>query len=249
MIITFCIVVCKLVLLTVALLFALFFPDRHVPDAIGLALKAVGVHGSMAGTEDVARFNEFYHSYGNAVVLFNHPTFYDFAILVKELGHRFRFVAFQHMMIFLLNYVAQRMKCIFIQPKTGATATIVENIRRREPSTPLVAISPTGGTLYEDELTPPPEPNTPYDPCKMASFRSGAFVARTPILPVVVRYSPYEPWSSAMSLFRMMYKRMSGKPIRYKLHVLPPIFPQEGETLDALKERVKRAMESVPAWE
>ena len=73
-------------------------------------------------------------------------------------------------------------------------------------------------------------------------------MARSPVLPVVIRYSNNDQWLKNDSFLDTFTKRLNGPFIKYKVHVLPEMKPYEGESLDEFKERVRRAMEDVPLF-
>lgn len=182
----------------------------------------------------------FYKQYGKCVLVFNHPTCYDMAILLQHFGaQNMRFVAFSKYLPFPLCIITSRMNCIVLPKKhgTGMTGMIISEITNRKPTMPIICIAPAGG------FSPPNETN-------LCEFRSGAFHARAPVLPVVIRYSPYIPWRNDHSLLQTLFALMKCKQcIYYKIHVLDPIHPEENELLENFKQRVKFAMEQVPTFE
>lgn len=200
-------------------------------------LHTLGVHGTFANKElGFKRFLDFYHMEGAGVVLYNHPTFYDFAVLAKEFGHRCRFLAFAHRLPFPINIIAHKLNAMIIKPGSGASFILRNVIQSRKPSTPIMTLAPAAGEVPND-----------YEehPNRLAEFRSGGFLARSPILPVVIRYDTHEPWRNE-SIVHAVWRRLSGKPIRYKLHVLPPMVPDVNESIESFKERVRKTMEAVP---
>jgi 1-acyl-sn-glycerol-3-phosphate acyltransferase len=80
----------------------------------------------------------------------------------------------------------------------------------------------------------------------MSNFRSGAFLARAPILPIIIRYTEnVNKWPIVSGMIkRLVYLT----PVYFKIRVLDPIYPIEDESLEDFKIRVKTQMESVPDY-
>jgi 1-acyl-sn-glycerol-3-phosphate acyltransferase len=202
-------------------------------------LYCLGVErGCATGADDKERLDGFLRSAGPAVVVYNHPTFFDFAVLTAEFGARFRFVAFAHRLLFPASWIAKRMGAVIIRPRSGASLEIVAQILRRRPGEPVVTLSPTAGRSHEDYAT---------SPHKLAEFHSGAFLAKAPVLPIIIRYSSTEHWRVGQSFASALWNRLCGGPMLYRVHVLPPMAPMPEEGVAEFKERVRHAMETEPA--
>lgn len=227
----------RLIIIVVYLLLMLIVPNEMTVVLTAWAIRALGVKGSIASAEDATRFKTFYHSNGPGVIVYNHPTFYDFAVIIKEFGYRFNFVALSKRMIFPMNFVGKRMGCLMIQPNTKASVVITNHIRNRQKSASILAVAPAAGNIVDscdDTLLPP--------------FRSGAFIAQSPVLPIVIRYCPYEPWDPSISFYETLKTRLLTGEIRYRVHVLPAMYPNKNEYVQDFMKRVKTAMETVPSY-
>lgn len=204
------------------------------------ALAILDIRGAFASKWDQARLHIFYKHMGPGVIVFNHPTWYDFAALMATFGSRIvpRFVAFRWSIPFPLCRMAERMQCLLLDKThgTGMATQIVRAVQSRRPGQPIVCIAPAGPHSLEDETRLPP-------------FHTSAFLADAPVLPVVLRYQPYHSaWrDDPLSLGAFMWSLMRCRtPIRYRVHVLPPQIRRGDETMEAFKQRVKDEMESVP---
>ena len=136
--------VVRIIYLVAASLAFTICPQEMIPILSEFVLYCLGVSGSISDS-DMQRFLEFYHTNGSGVVMYNHPTFYDFVVLAKTFGHRCRFVAFSHRLTFPANVTAWKLGTLNIRPSSGASAAITEAINMRQPSTPIITMSPTGG--------------------------------------------------------------------------------------------------------
>lgn len=226
----------RLISIAGAFIGGLFLPTRYFQKVVGLALFGFNIHGTTT-EENIQRFIEFYRNESAGVVLFNHPTFYDYAILIHAFGNYFHIVAAKHNLFFPFNRVAYRFGAIPIQANTGASQIIKYRIETRQPNTPILTMSPSGG---DSALS---------HPTRLAPFKTGAFIAKSPVLPIVIRYKPHESWKYKRSLLQEMLHRVIGRTIYYEITVLPSMKPFPTETLDEFKNRVKEQMEQVPSIE
>lgn len=220
----------RLLLMAILLIVGIFAPEFMLSDLAHLLLAIMGIHGSCT-EDDRARMVEFYHTHDKGVMMFSHPTFYDYIVIVHELKRRFLFIALAQYIFFPINHLYKRYFMHTIKMKSGASQEIKKLIEARKAGERLLAIAPSGGSCTTDQA-------------KMAPFRSGGFIARAPVLPVVIRYDPYEPWLDNVATHQIVWQRLTNpKPIRYQLRVLDPVYPIDGEPLQEFMDRVKTAME------
>lgn len=161
------------------------------------------------------------------IVAFHHPTFFDHVVLMRELGE-FRFVMKKDFAIPVIRQLATKYDVIMVHGKGGTTDIIQQ--KAIDISKPPIAIAPAGGNVLSD-------------PCQVAPFRSGAFVPLLPIIPVVIRYSPYEYWENGKNLFQTVWTRLQNGVLYYSVQVLPPIIPTKETTISALQEETHQAFQ------
>jgi hypothetical protein len=166
------------------------------------------------------------------VVVFNHPTAVDYLVLVAELEERFRFVA-SAARTRLFRWITTRYDMVLVDPATPGNARRVaeaaDQVRK-----PYVAIAPAAGRSSADQ-------------CALPRFGTGAFVAGLPVIPVLLRWTPYERarWPSEESTRSMLLRRFwGGGPIAYSMRVLEPMAPRAGEGAAEHAARVRGAMEA-----
>ena len=143
-------VVFRTVSLIIGCMGMIFAPMELIPHVSKFILYCLGVQGDDLTSEEVQRFHTFYYGNGPAAMLYNHPSFYDYAVLSACLGMKCRFVAFSHRLLFPSNIIAKRFKSLVIKPKSGSAEAITKDISQRQKGTPVLAISPTGGRSTED---------------------------------------------------------------------------------------------------
>lgn len=179
------------------------------------------------------RITNFYENETKGVFLFNHPSFLDafaFSSIIDK--DKIKPVAYKPYFKFPLNLLSDTFNPIYVESgSTGVSTIIKDTILSRTLSEPMIFIAPGGSDRNESQRV-------------MSKFRSGAFLAKGPILPIVIRYSDNVNRWPIMSSFikRLVY----FTPVFFKIRVLDPIFPKENEILEDFKNRVKTQMESVP---
>ncbi len=209
-------------------------PLQHTPRMCAYVLRMLGAHPADDGScEDSRRqYAAARASHGRAVVVFNHPTAFDYLVLVAELEERFRFVA-SASMTRLLRWITERYDMVLVDPSTPGNARRVADAAAQGGTQQLLAIAPAAGRSLADQ-------------CALPQFGTGAFVAGLPVIPVLLRWTPYERarWTSDEPMLTMMFRRFwGGGPLAYSLRVLEPIAPLTGEEAAGHAARVRDAME------
>jgi 1-acyl-sn-glycerol-3-phosphate acyltransferase len=196
-----------------------------------LFLQGMGATGYVTGSQHLRKFAE----QDGGIVVFNHPTCFDHAALIKaslEHGYTCRFLVKElYVRSPLLRGLCERLQCIFVanDGKGGVTKTLTNEVIKRTAGAPIIAVAPAGGFVGEDQ-------------CILSNFRTGAFVSSNRILPAVIKYSPYHFWSSQpISLF--LKERLTGPSLCYHLAFLPEIVRKEEETIECFLDRTKACME------
>lgn len=198
-----------------------------------LVARATGFHAShVHGKETYERAKATDKPH---VVVFNHVTFGDVLLLHNHLDNQMPFVAQRKNLSGpFLHHVANALQCILVPALLGertVTEQICERVTSRKAGQPILAIAPDGGM--------PPWP----DDGPIAQFRSGAFVPRAPVIPVVLRYFPEPPiWQRGVSFPQAVWDRLTGPPARAVISVLPPIHVSESESTEEFKARVRNTM-------
>lgn len=181
------------------------------------------------------KIEDFYEKETKGVFLFNHPSFLDsftFASVIDK--DKVKPVAYKPYFKFPLNLLSDTFDPIYVQSTATGVSTIIKNtILSRQRGEKIVFIAPGGSDRNESQRV-------------MSNFRSGAFLARAPILPIIIRYSEnVNKWTIVSGMIkRLVYLT----PVYFKIRVLDPIYPKEDEILEDFKMRVKTQMESVPDY-
>lgn len=182
------------------------------------------------------RIEDFYEKETKGVFLFNHPSFLDsftFASVIDK--DKIRPVVYRPYFRFPLHLFSDTFNPIYVKyGSTGVSTIIKDTILSRQRKDKIIFIAPGGSDTNESQRN-------------MSKFRSGAFLAKSPILPIIIRYSSnVNRWPILSSMIkRFIYIT----PVYFKIRVLDPIYPKENEELEDFKNRVKSAMENVPYYE
>lgn len=195
-------------------------------------LKYFGIH-------KVQVFGKSYYenvknSTDRALVVFNHVLFTDIPIMlgyvdkVSFVGHR------KHLEAPGVHTFSQYLQCIPVpsnHPRQNVTDQIIEHVLTRKPGQSLLAIAPDAAIPATPESGP------------ISFFRSGAFAARSKVVPVVIRYFPEMPaWREGQTMPEVMKQRREGPPLTVTISILPAMTVLPGEDVVSYRERVRSAM-------
>lgn len=186
-------------------------------------LWSLGVRpGNVVGLEHYRDFEKR----GGGILVFNHPTFFDHAVLMQSLNSFLRFLVMKsHVSLYPLRRLCDKLGCITVE-KGNTVTRLKESLATNK----TIAVSPTGGESNPDQT-------------KLPTFRTGAFVASQSILPVSISYFPYERWSKNETLFKMIVNRLCGTFLQYHVTILPAMTRSQEDTVEDFANRVKDNME------
>jgi len=151
-------------------------------------------------------------------IIFNHPSCFDFLILCFALQRIPTVVVNKKYMIGPLRFIAWRCGFVLIDPdKKGQSNEIIHAMQSK-----VLCIAPAGKIHQE------PVP-----------FHKSVFLARQPLMPVVLRYASVSVWDK-QSLLDVILERMQGSWIDFSVECKPILYPIEPP--DLFKERVENQM-------
>lgn len=179
---------------------------------------------------------DFYTTEQKGVFLFNHPSFLDILTFGSVIDkNKVKPVAYGPFFKFPLNLLSDTFNPIYVQKGSTGVSNIIKNtVLNRKLGEQMIFMAPGGSDTNESQRI-------------MNKFRSGAFLAKCPILPIVIRYSRnVNRWPI---LLGMIKRFIYITPVYFKIRVLDPIYPKYNEELEDFKNRVKSAMENVPDYE
>lgn len=186
-----------------------------------------GLRGTAEGTEI---YNKFKKTQANGIIVFSHPTFYDYIPVAHAINDIGSPVISASRVIGPIKHIVKRTNGFLVDRSKGGTAELLsERIMSRKPGDPILCISPTAGYNNDDQTI-------------MTDFKTGAFITLSPVLPVVMYYHGALVWKD-QSLFRMIYNRFSGGYVTYHAKVMEPLFAYKNETIEQFKERTRQYME------
>lgn len=181
------------------------------------------------------KIETFYSEESKGLFLFNHPSFLDTFVFPSVIDKdKIRPVAYGPYFGFPLNLFSDTFNPVYVQEgSTGISNVIKGIILTRKQNEPMIFMAPGGSDRNESQRI-------------MSKFRSGAFLAKAPILPIVIRYSQnVNRWPIILGILkRLVYLT----PVYFKIRVLDPIYPDPDESLEDFKNRVRQEMEKVPDY-
>ena len=154
----------------------------------------------------------------NFPIIFNHPNPFDHIILMAALKKPLSFVAKKEYVYGPSEYIGKKLGCIFVE--NGKT---VDQMKTAFKSGKRIAIAPAGGQRID----------SPY---KLDEFRSGGFVISEYVVPVVIKYWPFDYWKEGETLISVLMRRFRGDSLKCSVIILPK--------MKSDKEYVKAAMEN-----
>jgi len=164
------------------------------------------------------------------IIAFNHPTFFEHYILYSNIRIPLRFIA-DPKNLKGAQALIHKFNIICVNGKT--TDTILKAVPNSFEKG-FITIAPGGGSSFEN-------------PIKLPKFRTGAFVPKVPILPVILRYSPHLIWKTGRPLHDVFWERLQGKGMTYNLSILPLVQPKEQETPSQFAKRTRKIMKEALA--
>ena len=184
-------------------------------------------------------------SYEPTIVVFNHPNCVDPLLLFYHLYPFPHFVTSTEHIPWILRLHAWKMRSLMMNKQEASKRSewIYEQLHKmiQKGEKGLLAIAPTAGKEY------------PYFPNEkqhfLPDFRTGAFLKKYPILPMVIEYEPFsimhfQPNESSVQFLWRLLSRSPYTPIYYSIRIFPKIHSeQEKETIHDFKERIKQKME------
>lgn len=153
----------------------------------------------------------------NCPIVFNHPMPFDHVVLMAALNKPFGFVVKAEYIFGPCRFIGRKLGCVAVQKQRT-----VDIMRSAMQSGTQLAIAPAGGQRS----------NSPYH---LDEFKSGAFVISDYVIPVVIRYWPFDMWRGDETLMGTLWRRLKGNQLRCSVVVLPK--------MKADKDSVKHAME------
>jgi len=186
---------------------------------------------NISGTcENLNKYYEFKKNKSNGLALFTHTSYLDAIILLKELKEPLSFVCLKEALIMKTYNLAKKWNCLILEGKNN-TNKITNNVLNRKHNDSLLFLAPSGAEgmdqKKENEL------------CK---FKTGAFVSLSPILPILISYSPHIYFDSSINKFKYLLSLLNRETLYYKVTILDPIYPLKNDTINSFRDRVYKTM-------
>lgn len=168
------------------------------------------------------------------LIVSNHISLYDGFVFLASLG-KVGFLANRNGMMILCGMydINKRLNSVFVD-EGKTTKQIIEHVyKRKSGESPLV--------IFSDGMQPIPKNKN------IASFKTGAFIGKFDILPVVIKYKNYriDPtyrWYEGESPFNSFYKMILDDRCEINVEVLEPV-SCGSLTVEEYKEKVYNIMD------
>lgn len=225
-------VIIRMILILLFSLYGIFSKIENWSWGSDIVLKLFDIHSdSKYKDENLKKYYDFKNKPGG-ILIFTHCTLLDQYIVYKELNDVMKIVVREDTCVFPYNIMAKRIGHIMVNKNSKASDKIKDFVNERKSGDRMLMIAPSAGYSNNDNQN------------KLEEFRTGAFLPLTPVLPVIIKYSPYINWKNGQSFLNFLYEILSAEKKLYSFKVLDEVQPKENETPEEFKERVKLYMES-----
>jgi 1-acyl-sn-glycerol-3-phosphate acyltransferase len=214
------------IIYTIIITFIVYLYDYN-STIINKFLENLNIYGSI---ENLDKYYNFKKKHSNGIALFTHTSYLDGIILAKELKEPPSFVCFKAPLTSYMYDIAKKWKCLIIEPKQNNTKIITNNVLERNINEPLLFIAPTGANLEQKNKF------------KLEEFRTGAFVSLSPVLPILISYSPHIYVKESDNMLSCMIDIINIEKLTYKIKIIDPIYPNKNDTIETFKNRVYKIM-------
>ena len=189
-------------------------------------LHLYNIYGEIEGLE---KYYDFKKNNTRGLAIFNHVSMLDGLILLHEFKTPIPFLVKKNFLNNLFTNFIEKHNGIMIDTnkKENTTQKIIEVVNNRKKNDYVLFIAPSGGG----------EGMNQKDKFKLSKFKTGAFVALSPILPIIIKFNPYykDPKTTEETV---SYIVENTNNLSYKIKILDPIYPQENDTCESFRDRV-----------
>jgi 1-acyl-sn-glycerol-3-phosphate acyltransferase len=182
---------------------------------------------------DINKLNDYVDSDEKFIVIFNHTNLVE-PFLLYSVYPKFSIVL-NHTIpstIPFFNIIKEKLNYIYTE-KDKTTENIIEYTKNRKKGDSVLMIAPSGGKVSDD-------PNN-----RITKFRSGAFVGKFPILPIVIKFDnniiDYNH-DKGESFIQAVLKIFLHQKYNVKIKVLDMMYPLENEEINDYKDRAHQLM-------
>lgn len=184
--------------------------------------------------ENIESYNRHINSNEKFIVVFNHSSLIE-PFLILSLFKNVSYLLSPGLPAYIpfFNIIYKKFNYIYIE-KNKTTQQIIDFTNNREKGSGALFIAPGEGRVSDD-----PDENM------ISKFRSGAFVGKFPILPIIIKFENnlldfnFEKGENVLHfIFKMFLKNNHN----VKVKVLDMVYPQKEDTVDTFKTNVFNIM-------
>ena len=190
-------------------------------------LNNFNIYGNI---ENLEKYYHFKKNNTQGLAVFNHVSILDGLLLLTQFKEPLSFLVSQNILVSLCKSFIQNSDGIIINKNENTTQKIIKVSNNRKQNDPVLFIAPSGVTGMDQK-----------EKYKISEFKSGAFVSLKPILPVIIKYSPYykDPNTLKNTIINIITNTNN---LNYKIKVLDPIYPDKNDTIESFKKKVYKIM-------
>ncbi len=217
----------RLILIGLFCLLGLVYSNWRYLTSLGLFM--FDIQGEIK-KKNIEKYENF-KSKPEGLIVFHHSTFYDHLVLFNEFGEGFQYFALEKHCIYPFNIFLKKVGGIIFRNGSNTVELIKEMVKNRKAGQKILAIAPNAGFTNNEDQN------------KLEDYKMGAFLPKTRILPILIKYDPYINWKKGQSLLSILLETFNHKRKLYSIEVLDEVNPLENETPEQYRDRVKNIME------
>lgn len=197
---------------------------------VKMCISALNLHGDK-NPENRKKYLEFKNK-PNGIIVFHHCTFYDHYLFYNELEETLRPIVARKTCFWPFTNLFKKIGGIIFDKGSNTAQIIQEEVKNRKENEPFIGLAPSAGYSNNDDQN------------KLEPFKLGAFYPLTPVLPVLLKFDPYDNWKVGESLPQCFIKTVCSPQKRlYTVKILDEIKPLPEDTPESFSLRVKEYME------
>lgn len=185
--------------------------------------------------EGMKRYQRLLESDQKVLIVANHRSLFDHFILLSVLDNISFLAITDGLIIPGLATVVRALNGIIIEKaKKNTTQRIIDNVKQRKENGNVLVVYPDGmGDILPGE--------------HIAPFKTGAFVGRFDILPIVIKYKnydvdPYYHYSKGETMFYSFFKKLIGTRCEVEIKILPLQKCSKNMSIERYRDKVHKAM-------
>lgn len=209
--------------------------SKYIKHMSRLLVSVLGFTKVNIDAKDLKRYSELLRSDHKFLIVANHRSIFDHFIFLSLLENISFLANIGGLIIPGLRTVVEALNGIIVmRSKDNTTQKIIDNVRDREPNGNVLIVYPDGMA------------DVPIGKC-IAPFKSGAFVGRFDILPIVIKYKnydidPFYYYSKGETMVYAFFRKLLGTRCDVDIRIMPLQRCAEKMSIEDYKNKIYRLM-------